>query len=51
MIHDEIEPKHDKINDPIEKLAKRQMSLSFVIFSKTQAIGIDNRKGTCTNKK
>ena len=27
------------------------MTLSFAIFSKMHAIGIDNRKGTCTNKK
>ena len=27
------------------------MNLSFAIFNKMQAIGIDSRKGTCTNKK
>ena len=33
------------------KLENKYMSLSFVIFSKIQATGIDNKKGTCTNKK
>jgi len=33
------------------KLENKKKSLSFAIFSRMQAIGIDNRKGNCTNKK
>ena len=46
-----MEPKQDKIKDPIAKLENRQISLSLAIFSRIDAIGNDIKKGTCTKKK
>tara|TARA_B100000989_G_C19214388_1_gene333186 strand:- start:340 stop:525 length:186 start_codon:yes stop_codon:yes gene_type:complete len=50
-MEDEIEPKQDRVSDPMPKLVNKYISLSLSIFSKIQAIGIDNKKGICTNKK
>ena len=44
FIEDEIEPRHDRMNDPITKLENRYISSSFVIFNKIHATGIDNKK-------
>ena len=44
FIEDEIEPKQDRVSDPMPKLVNKYKSLSFGMFSKIQAIGIDNRK-------
>ena len=46
-----LEPRQDRMNDPTAKLANKQIILSFAIFNIILAIGIDNKKGTCTNKK
>ena len=40
-----MEPKQDKIKDPIAKLENRQISLSLAIFSRIDAIGRDIKKG------
>ena len=51
FIEEEIEPKQDRINEPIEKLTKMYVILSLPIFNKIHAMGIDNKKGNWTNKK
>ena len=51
FIDAEIEPKHDKINDPITKV-KNKLYISFVgRLKKIPTIGNDARNGICTKIK
>ena len=51
FIDAEIEPKHDKINDPIINV-KTKLYTSFIgRLKKIPAIGIETKKGICTNTK
>ena len=45
FIEDDIEPKQDKINEPITKLIRNNIILSIDKFIKILAIGIENKKG------
>ena len=51
FIDAEIEPKHDKINDPIIKV-KNKLYTSFIgRLKKIPAIGIETKNGICINIK
>ena len=51
FIEAEIDPKHDKINDPIKKLKSNKINCSYLKLTNKLAKGIIIKKGNCTNIK
>tara|TARA_B100000029_G_scaffold188334_1_gene185808 strand:- start:6 stop:365 length:360 start_codon:yes stop_codon:yes gene_type:complete len=51
FIDAEIEPKHDKINDPIIKVKNKLYTSLKGRLNNIPTIGIETKKGICTNTK